>query len=790
MSAPPHPRPPAGEARERVLLALQRDAAGRQQHAHEHQRNAHRDDHRERVQRRAPAVQQRALDLDRLADRRQHVLGEARFCAAKSAKAVDPFAAAARSGPGGWRAMIRAERRGIWLRPIRFAGAPSTPRLPPREQQRRSPCAAALAGSVRRSRGSPARAPSRASSARATARARCRCRALPAAPARRRRTAARRCRAGSRPRRAPRRTRPWRSPARAWRTRTAWTWLNSCCGVLAHLRRARCPPAIVCPGGVSSTIATFGCDGPREIAKPISSAIATGYTTSSPPAAASGRGSADPCAAAQPHAVCPRSCRNATNALSRSPSPDRCAAISSAGVPSNSSSPSASTIARAGVAAHLAEVVGGEQHARACDRSRARRRTPTAVRAGRGSSAEDGSSSASTCGSAINPRATFTRWRLPPDRRSTRSSRALAEAPSARASSRPPPRGRPLPRGARTARGSRRPTASRTAPAAAAPSRSRAPAPEPDTVPRAWLLDAGENRQQRRLAGAVGPDDRNQLAGAYVEARRRAAPPARHSAWRDPVHEITGGPRSQDVHCEPPASAPTARVPDGGQDRRRSRAGSTGSAARCSAPTDPCSCSPSSSAKITSSGLMRSVCPKICGATTCPSSCCRPRNSSATHTRSDRVGEQRDQDRRQRAQKRADVGNQLHETEEHAERNRVRAPVGKDPEHAEQVQRDARGRAHDHAEQQLPADVARNRTLDERRVVVGGGAVAVGHRPTHERADALPVQEHVHAQHEHEHEVEDRARGFRQQRRHRTRRSSPRSCRACPGSSAAPSCPA
>ncbi len=54
------------------------------------------------------------------------------------------------------------------------------------------------------------------------------------------------------------------------------TWLKSC---LAYaLTLTRCVPTCdaSAPGGVSSTIATRGFGGPREIASPISSAIATG----------------------------------------------------------------------------------------------------------------------------------------------------------------------------------------------------------------------------------------------------------------------------------------------------------------------------------------------------------------------------------------------------------------------------------------------------------------------------------------------------------------------------------
>ena len=141
-----------------------------------------------------------------------------------------------------------------------------------------------------------------------------------------------------------------------------------------------------------------------------------------------------------------------------------------------------------------------------------------------------------------------------------------------------------------------------------------------------------------------------------------------------------------------------------------------------------------------------------------------PTNSSADPQRGDRVGEQRHEHRRQRAEDRADVGHELHHAVEHPERDRVLAAVGEDPDHAEQVQRETHRDAHDGAEQQLPADVARDRALHEVRVVVGLRAVAVGHHPPHQRADPLAVEQHVHRQHEHEHEVEDRIGHFGQQR--------------------------
>ena len=120
-------------------------------------------------------------------------------------------------------------------------------------------------------------------------------------------------------------------------------------------------------------------------------------------------------------------------------------------------------------------------------------------------------------------------------------------------------------------------------------------------------------------------------------------------------------------------------------------------------------------------------------------------------------------DRRYRPEDRADVGDQLHHAVEHRERHRVLLPVGEDPEHAEDVQRQARRGAHHEAEQQLPTHVAGDSVLGQRGVVVGGRAVAVGHRPAHEPPDALAVEQHVDGEHEDQHQVEDRARRFGEQ---------------------------
>ena len=58
-------------------------------------------------------------------------------------------------------------------------------------------------------------------------------------------------------------------------TATESTWSKSCWAYWEMAIR-REPTSTVAPGGVSSTIATAGRDGLREMAKPISSEIATG----------------------------------------------------------------------------------------------------------------------------------------------------------------------------------------------------------------------------------------------------------------------------------------------------------------------------------------------------------------------------------------------------------------------------------------------------------------------------------------------------------------------------------
>jgi hypothetical protein len=110
------------------------------------------------------------------------------------------------------------------------------------------------------------------------------------------------------------------------------------------------------------------------------------------------------------------------------------------------------------------------------------------------------------------------------------------------------------------------------------------------------------------------------------------------------------------------------------------------------------------------------------------------------------VAEQRDQHRRRTPDRRADVRDQLGDAVERSEHERVRLPVREDPERAHDPERDARAGPHDQREEQLPPDVAEDRALDTCRVVVLGRAVPARHHGAHDRADALPVEQHVDRQ--------------------------------------------
>ena len=130
-----------------------------------------------------------------------------------------------------------------------------------------------------------------------------------------------------------------------------------------------------------------------------------------------------------------------------------------------------------------------------------------------------------------------------------------------------------------------------------------------------------------------------------------------------------------------------------------------------------------------------------------PSICCSAREHDRQPQRVERlVAEQRDHHGREGADRRPDVGDQLGEAVERAERERIGLALGEDPERAEDVEADARAGAHDQREQELAADVAEHRALHAGREVVLGRAVARRHDGAHTGADAFSVEQHVDAE--------------------------------------------
>ena len=137
----------------------------------------------------------------------------------------------------------------------------------------------------------------------------------------------------------------------------------------------------------------------------------------------------------------------------------------------------------------------------------------------RGSSAPDGSSSSSTGGSASRPTAMFTRWRLPPD--SSPSSSSARSASAVCSSIRCDRRLEVVD----LLQAREQAQVLRDGELHVDGGLLRDPADPavgvgPLLLDRAavGLADAGEHRQQRRLAGAVGADDRQQLAASDLEA--------------------------------------------------------------------------------------------------------------------------------------------------------------------------------------------------------------------------------------------------------------------------------
>ena len=288
--------------------------------------------------------------------------------------------------------------------------------------------------------------------------------------------------------------------------------------------------------------------------------------------------------------------------------------------------------------------------------------------------------------------------------------RAVAQAGLLEHPRRPRPRGRRPSPAARTAAGSRRPRASRRPPPAAGTQptsrggRETSPASafwSPPRIDSSVVLPAplgpmmATSSPGRGLEADVAQGDAvaEALGDAAQRAERRAT--VRPCALRRSAVSVPAGhPAAAPVQPRP-RSPPGSRGPprlehqvaaqvddrlahDRGDRQREQRA----EEARRPRP-------PTSSAKITSSGLIRSAWPKICGATTWPSICWSATNSSADPERGQRILEQRHEHRRQRAEERADERDQLHQPEEDPERERVGLAVGEDPQHAEEPQRDA-----------------------------------------------------------------------------------------------------
>src|ERR1700759_430169 len=129
----------------------------------------------------------------------------------------------------------------------------------------------------------------------------------------------------------------------------------------------------------------------------------------------------------------------------------------------------------------------------------------------------------------------------------------------------------------------------------------------------------------------------------------------------------------------------------------------------------------------------------------------------------DRVLEQSDEDRRDRADDGTDVRDELHQAVKGTEEDPVVLPRGEDPDETEDLQADRGAAAHDQAEQDLPADVARDRVLDEQRIVVLWRAVPRGHDAAHEGADLVAVDEQIDRQDQDEHQVKAHGNDLREQ---------------------------
>ena len=238
-------------------------------------------------------------------------------------------------------------------------------------------------------------------------------------------------RGGSRPPRALRRDLTFVDRLRArGDAAPASTWLNSCWAYWPTATRWL-PTCTVCPGGVSSTIATRGLRGPardREADQQGDRDRVDDQQRNQQPRAAAG--STGPCAAATSSAASaprprPRKATNASLADPRAPSPAQRDQLAAA-APSNSSR---RRRARARVAWRSASpTLWVENSTLVAAPASAADEAPTGARAGAGRARRRAHRARAPAGRAIRPSATLTRWRLPPERRSTRSCGALGQA--------------------------------------------------------------------------------------------------------------------------------------------------------------------------------------------------------------------------------------------------------------------------------------------------------------------------------------------------------------------------
>ena len=183
-------------------------------------------------------------------------------------------------------------------------------------------------------------------------------------------------------------------------------------------------------------------------------------------------------------------------------------------------------------------------------------------------------------------------WRWPPDSVRAACRRFSASIGKALEDRVDPARGAPRGRGSRPSRGSRarvmvgktlRSCGTKATPSAADLARRparRSAAPSKQHAPALGRQQAGDDLQQRRLAGAVRADDADDLAGVDARGRRPSGPRRRRRSRRRGPRRSGGSPAL--VPCRLPARAgrrrPRRRCPRPDAGPRPSR--STGSHSR------------------------------------------------------------------------------------------------------------------------------------------------------------------------------------------------------------------